>query len=206
MHGASSQTRLVDVDYPQLPMDLGVSETTGSADAQFVPPAEKPSDSIPHMPSDGIIGLACEAEPEVLGPARHKSVEPGPQLGPGCRVPAVKQGIDLFLEPFPGLLRWLGRNEPLTGPPMPRRSEGIAQEVERLFSGVTETRLARVDRQAELLQPPRDLRQAFFRLAPARTEDDKVIGVGDDLSQPLTRPGFPPVTQKAVDVDIGQQR
>jgi hypothetical protein len=78
MHGASSQTRLMDFDYSQLPMDLSMSETTGSADAQFVPSAEKPSDSIPHMPSDGIIGLACEAEPEVLGPARHKSVEPGP--------------------------------------------------------------------------------------------------------------------------------
>src|SRR5262249_43077427 len=89
---------------------------------------------------------------------------------------------------------------------MPSRTEGVAQEVERLFSGMTEARLGGVNRQAELLQPTRHLRQACFRLAPAGAEDDEVIGIGDDLAQPFTRPRLPPVAQKTVDVHVGQQR
>ena len=68
MRGPSFQARLVDIDYTHLAMHLGVSEAAGSADAQLVPPAEEPPDSFPHMPADGVIGLACEAEAEVLGP------------------------------------------------------------------------------------------------------------------------------------------
>ena len=42
----------------RFPVDLGVSESAGSTNAQFVTPAEKPSDSC-YMPADSIIGLTC---------------------------------------------------------------------------------------------------------------------------------------------------
>jgi hypothetical protein len=68
---------------------------------------------------------------------------------------------------------------------VPSRTEGVTQEVESLLSGVTEACLGGMDRQTELLQPTRDQRQACFSLAPTRADDDEVIGIGDDLSQPL---------------------
>ena len=69
---------------------------------------------------------------------------------------------------------------------MPSWTEGIAQEVERLFSGLTEARLGGMDRQTELLQPARYQRQTFLGLTRARADDDEVVGVGNDLSQPRT--------------------
>ena len=87
---------------------------------------------------------------------------------------------------------------------MPTWTEGVAQEVKRLFSGVTEARLGGMDHQAELPQPVRDPLQAGYRLAAARTKDDEVIGIGNDLPQPFARPSLPPVAQKAVDVNVGQ--
>jgi len=77
MRGPPVQARLVEVNHSYLPVDLGVAETAGSANADFVPPAEEPSDPIPHMPADSLIGLDCRAEAEVLGPSRQKSVQPG---------------------------------------------------------------------------------------------------------------------------------
>ncbi len=87
---------------------------------------------------------------------------------------------------------------------MPDWTEGVAQEVKRLFSGVTEARLGGVDHQAELLLPTRHQSQAFFGLTTARAENDEVISVGADLSQPFRRPGLPPVAQKAVDVYVSE--
>src|SRR3954454_24754819 len=89
---------------------------------------------------------------------------------------------------------------------MPIRTEGIAQKVERLFPGVTEARLGGVDRQTEFLQPVGHQRQAVFRLAAARTNDDEVVGIRDDLPQAFRHPCLPPVAQKAVDLDVGQER
>jgi hypothetical protein len=107
---------------------------------------------------DATVGLVGLAEAEVLGPTRQKSVEPDPQLGPRRRVAPVKQSVDLLLEPLLRLLRRPGRDESLPGLPVPRRSKGIAQEVERLFPRVTEACFGRVDRQATPLvdRPRRD--------------------------------------------------
>ena len=77
MRGPPLQARLVEIDYSYCLVDLGVAETTGSADADFVPPAEEPPNPFPHMPADSFIGLACIAEAEVLGPSRQQSVKPG---------------------------------------------------------------------------------------------------------------------------------
>jgi hypothetical protein len=50
MHGSSPQAHLVEVDHSCFPVDLGVAEATGSADAQFVPPAEELADTLDHVP------------------------------------------------------------------------------------------------------------------------------------------------------------
>jgi len=134
----------VDVDHSHLPVDLGVPKAAGSADAKLVPPTKETSSPLPHMPFDGIIGLTRKAEAEVFGPSRQESVEPGLQLRPGCRVSPVQQCVDLLLEPLLGLLRGLGRKQSPSGPPMPSWAKGVAQEVERLFSGVTEARFGGV--------------------------------------------------------------
>ena len=196
----------MNVDHSHLPVNLGVPEAAGSADAKLVPSTKETSSPLPHMPFDGNVGLTRKAKAEVFGPPRQESVEPGLQLRPGCRVSPVQQGVDLLLEPLLGLLRGLSRKQSPSGPPMPSWAKGIAQEVERLFSGVTEARFGGVDRQAELLQPVRHQRQALFRLTATRTDNDEVIGIGDDLPQPFARSRLPPVAQKAVDVDVGQQR
>jgi hypothetical protein len=82
VHERSSRAHLADVEHSHLPVDLGVPQAAGSADAQPELPAEKPSDPFPHMPVDGILGPTREAEIEVLGPSRHKSVQPGaPRAG-----------------------------------------------------------------------------------------------------------------------------
>src|SRR4051794_21769809 len=155
MHGSPGQARLADVDHSHLPMDLGVPEAAGSADAKLVPPTKETSSPFPYMPADRIIGLTSEAEAEVLGPSRQESVEPDLQLRPGHRVSPVQQGVDLLLEPLLGFLRGLGRQQSPAGPPMSTRAEGVTQEVERLFSGLAETRFGGVDHQTELLQPAR---------------------------------------------------
>jgi hypothetical protein len=77
MRGPPVQARLVEVDHSYLSVDLGVAEPAGSADADFVPPAEESPNPFPHMPADSFIGSACIAEAEVLGPSRQKSVKPG---------------------------------------------------------------------------------------------------------------------------------
>jgi hypothetical protein len=48
MRGFSSQARLMEVDHPCIPIDLGVAEATRSADAQLVPSAEELSDTLDH--------------------------------------------------------------------------------------------------------------------------------------------------------------
>jgi hypothetical protein len=45
MRGPSAQAHLLEIDHPRLPIDLGVAETLGSADAQVVPSTEKPPDT-----------------------------------------------------------------------------------------------------------------------------------------------------------------
>src|SRR4029077_1023078 len=125
---------------------------------------EKPPYPACDVPPESRIGLAEVAKAEVLGPSRHETVPPGLQLWPRRRVAPKQQGVDLSFEPLLGLLRGPGRKESLPGFPMPSWTEGITQEVERLFSGVTEARLGGMDRQTELLQPPRHLLQACYRL------------------------------------------
>jgi hypothetical protein len=86
MHGPSSQAHLLEIDHPYLPVDLGVAEAAGSADAQFVPSTEKPSDTLDDVPADLRVGTYCVAKAEVLSPTDQEAVEPWTQLGPGCRV------------------------------------------------------------------------------------------------------------------------
>ena len=191
MHGSSSQAHLMKVDHPCFPIDLGVTEATRSADAQLVPAAEELSDTLDHVPANRCIGLTCEAETEVLGPSQQELVEPGVQFGPWRRVSPEQQSVDLLLESLLSFLRGPGRQDLPPGLPMPCRTKGVAQEVERLFSGVTEARFGGMDRQSELLQPTRYQRQAFFGLATARADDDKVIGIRDDLPQAFARSCLP---------------
>jgi hypothetical protein len=96
MRGPSSQARLPGIDYPHFPENLAVAEPTGSAHAQFVPAAEKPSDTLDHVPADRCIGIARIAKAEVRGPSDQKAVEPETQLGPGCRVSPEQQSVDLL--------------------------------------------------------------------------------------------------------------
>jgi len=119
MHGSSSQARLVEVDYPCFPIDFGVAEATCSADAQLVPPAEELSDTLDHVPANRGIGLACEAETEVLGPSQQESVEPGLQFGPGRRVSPEQQSVDLLLESLLSFRRGPGRQKSPPSLPMP---------------------------------------------------------------------------------------
>jgi hypothetical protein len=128
------------------------------------------------------------------------------QFGPGRRVSPEQQSVDLLLESLLSFLRGPGRQDLPPGLPMPCRTKGVAQEVERLFSGMTEARFGGMDRQAELLQPTRYQRQALFGLATARADDDEVIGIRDDLPQPFARSCLPPVSQEAVDINVGPQR
>jgi hypothetical protein len=109
MHGPSSQARLPGIDHPHYPENLGVAEPLGSADAQFVPSTEKPSNTFEHVPADRCIGIPCVAKAEVLSPTDQEAVEPETQLGPGCRVSPQQQSVDLLLETLEGFLRWLGR-------------------------------------------------------------------------------------------------
>lgn len=185
MHGPSLQARLVDIDHPRFPEHLGVAEAPRSADAQLMPPAEEPSDPFQHVPADSIICLAREAEAEVFGPSRQEPVEPISQLRPRGGLPRNSRMLIFSLILFWDFFEGRAPMNRSPGLPVPYRTEGVAQEVKRLFAGVTEARLGRVDRQAELLQPARHQSQAFFRLAAARAEDDEVISVRDDLAQPF---------------------
>jgi hypothetical protein len=110
MRRPSAPAHLLKIDHPHFPIDLGVSESAGSTDAQLVPSAEKPSDPFHHMPADSIIGLTCEAKAEVLSPSPQKAVEAGTELGPGCRVSPEQQIVDFLLQPLLGFLRETSRD------------------------------------------------------------------------------------------------
>jgi hypothetical protein len=62
MHGPSSQARLPGIDYPRFPENLGVAETMGSADTQFVPSTKKPSDTLEDVLADRRIGIPYIAQ------------------------------------------------------------------------------------------------------------------------------------------------
>jgi hypothetical protein len=53
MRGPSAQAHLLEIDHSRLPVDLGVAETLGSSDAQFVPSTQKPPDTVEHVPERG---------------------------------------------------------------------------------------------------------------------------------------------------------
>jgi hypothetical protein len=70
-----------------------------------------------------------------------KTIEPLQHLRPWRRVAPAKSGVDLFLEPFLGLLGRLGIEQTMPFANMPDPTEGEAQKVERLFPDITEARL-----------------------------------------------------------------
>ena len=85
------------------------------------------------------------------------------------------------------------------------RAEAIAQEVEALLAAIADAGLGLVQGQSQpghhLPRPGQGLPRV------SATEDDKVIGIVHHLgAEPCALPGDPPVLQKAVHVERGEQR
>jgi hypothetical protein len=131
----------MEVGHTDLAVHLQNSKAAGST-RQFVPSPEELPHPGGYMPLDGLIGLGGVAELKVFRPTRQQTVQPAPQLGPRGWIPRVQQEVDLVLEILLRFLRGLGRNDFLPGAPVPEGTEGVTQEVERLFLDMAQTRLA----------------------------------------------------------------
>ena len=80
----------------------------------------------------------------------------------------------------------------------------MSKKVKLLSASIFDTGLRLVKREFQALHHAARPLQCLFRVSA--TENHEVVGVGDDASLPeLSLPGYPPVLQEAIHVQVRKQ-
>src|SRR5208282_4227530 len=189
----------------EFPEEFGSGEASRAAVLHLVPFGEEASHPIADVVIDGLIGQRTRAVAEVGFPTRQKPVQAFAYVRPRFFVAGHQKVADLRLEPVYALLRGTCAGIEATVSCAAMRAEGIAEKVKALRSGVLHRGFGLVDREPELGHRRLCPRQRLGR--ESATEDDEIIGIGDDLRpKRLAASGEPPMFEEPAHVDVGEQR
>src|ERR1700720_4348609 len=175
-----------------------------AAGGHLVSAPQKRPNAIVNVPVDRSISHQPRPVTEVIRPPSQHAIQAIPYLGPRCHVPRHQQ-ISHFLPQLGNAL--LRRTRPkilVTIRPHAMWSEAVSQKIEPLSPCLLHAGLRLVQRESDPgHHTPRPI-QCLGRATA--TENHEIIRVVDHLgSENLTPPGDPPVLQKTVHVQVGEQ-
>src|SRR6266853_5167339 len=170
----------------------------------FVAVPQKIPDALVNVMIDRSIGHQPRSVTEVVRPSPQNSVELISHLRPRCHILAHQQVSHFLSQPGNALLRRTRpeiRNAVL---PKAMRPEGVSQKIKPLSPCLLDAGLRFVQRESD---PGHHTPRPIQRLCRATaTENHEIISVGDyPGSENLTPPGDPPVLQKTVHIQVGEQ-
>src|SRR5713101_1834676 len=153
---------------------------------------------------DCAVGHQPRPVTEVVRPPPQHAIQAIAHLGPRCDILAHQQVSHFLPQPSNALLRRTRPEICVTILPKTMRPEAVSQKIKPLSPCLLDAGLRLVQRESNPgHHTPRPI-QCLCRAAA--TENHEIIGVVDHLgSEHLTPPGDPPVLQKTVHVQVGEQ-
>src|SRR5712692_9394964 len=163
---------------------------------------------VPHSLVDVVIDRSIRHQPgpvtKVVRPPSQDTIQAITHVGPRGHVLAHQQVCHFLPQPGNALLRRTRPQIHMTILPKTMRPEGVSQKVETLSPCLLDAGLRFVQRK---LKPGHHTPRPIQRLSRATaTENHEIIGVVDHLGlENLTPSGDPPVLQKTVHIQVGEQ-
>jgi hypothetical protein len=179
-------------------------ESVCATSLHLVPSAQEASDAIVDLAVDGFVSRCAGAMTEIRCPAGEKPVETFAHARPRPHVSRLQKIPDLGLDPQHALVGWACCQIPSSTFGKVARSQRVAKEIEALPPCVLDRGLRLVQRQPEFRHRRSCPDQRLVRVAA--TEDNEIVGVGDDMrAKSFAASAEPPMLEETVHVDVGEQ-
>src|ERR1700730_526764 len=198
-------THAIKAQHTQFLVDMLARKPFRAAPWRLMSFAQEIAHSIIDMFVNGPIRRCESAMGEVSSPTAQEAIQSSLHLRPRTLVARRQQVADFRLDPLHALLGRACAQIPTATVGKVAWSQRIAKEIEAFPPGVLHRGFRLVECQPEFRHHRLRPRQRLFRMSAA--EDDKVVGVRDDMcAEHFATSTETPMLQEPVHVNHGEQR